>query len=70
MLRLDGRGFVGGLATALGTVALSPETARAAEVLLQQGATAANRPFAADDHDSYAKLAAARHQIFRAVHKQ
>ena len=56
---LSRRGFVGGVAaTALGTLALSPHTARAAEVLLRQGAGHELRPFAADDYDSYAKLAA------------
>lgn len=55
---LSRRGFVGGVATALGSLALSPETARAAEVLLKQGGGTINRPFAADDYDTYAKLAA------------
>jgi len=55
---LSRRGFVGGVATALGSLALSPEAARAAEVLLKQGAGTMDRPFAADDYDSYAKLAA------------
>ena len=55
---LSRRGFVGGVATALGSLALSPEAARAAEVLLKQGGGVDDRPFAADDYDSYAKLAA------------
>lgn len=55
---LSRRGFVGGVATAIGSLALSPETARAAEVLMRQGAGVVDRPFAADDYDSYAKLAA------------
>lgn len=55
---LSRRGFVGGVATAIGSLALSPETARAAEVLMRQGAGTIDRPFAADDYDSYAKLAA------------
>lgn len=54
---LSRRGFVGGVATALGSLALSPETARAAEVLLRQGGGVDDREFAADDYDSYAKLA-------------
>ncbi|MEP6778726.1 MAG: aminotransferase class I/II-fold pyridoxal phosphate-dependent enzyme [Gemmatimonadaceae bacterium] len=56
--RLSRRHFVGGVATALGTLTLSPQAARAAEVLMKQGAGVVNRPFAADDYDSYAKLAA------------
>ncbi|MEO7358898.1 MAG: aminotransferase class I/II-fold pyridoxal phosphate-dependent enzyme [Gemmatimonadaceae bacterium] len=55
---LSRRGFVGGVATAIGSLALSPETARAAEVLLRQGGGVVDREFAADDYDSYAKLAA------------
>ena len=55
---LTRRGFVGGVATAFGYITLSPESARAAEVLMRQGAQSADRPFAADDYDSYAKLAA------------
>ncbi|MDQ6611777.1 MAG: aminotransferase class I/II-fold pyridoxal phosphate-dependent enzyme [Gemmatimonadota bacterium] len=55
---LSRRGFVGGVATALGTLTLSPRTARAAQVLMRQGAGVVDRPFAADDYDSYAKLAA------------
>ena len=55
---LSRRGFVGGLATTVGYLSLSPSTARAAEVLIGQGAGMVERPFAADDYDSYAKLAA------------
>ena len=55
---LSRRGFVGGVATALGYITLSPDTARAADVLARQGAGLVDRPFAADDYDSYAKLAA------------
>lgn len=54
---LSRRGFVGGVATAIGSLALSPETARAAEVLLRQGGGVVDREFVADDYDSYAKLA-------------
>lgn len=54
---LSRRGFVGGVAGALGYITLSPEAARAAEQLAQQGG-APLRPFAADDYDTYAKLAA------------
>ncbi|MEP6765204.1 MAG: aminotransferase class I/II-fold pyridoxal phosphate-dependent enzyme [Gemmatimonadaceae bacterium] len=56
--RLSRRHFVGGVATALGTLTLSPQAARAAEVLMRQGAGVVDRPFAVDDYDSYAKLAA------------
>ncbi len=52
------RGFVGGVAAALGYITLSPETARAAAVLARQGGGLVDRPFAADDYDTYAKLAA------------
>ncbi len=55
---LSRRGFVGGVATALGYLTLSPESARAAEILSRQGGGIVTRPFAADDYDSYAKLAA------------
>ncbi|MGV3711086.1 MAG: pyridoxal phosphate-dependent aminotransferase [Gemmatimonas sp.] len=55
---LSRRGFVGGVATAVGSLALSPETARAAEALLRQGGGREERPFVADDYDTYAKLAA------------
>ncbi|MEP6833887.1 MAG: histidinol-phosphate transaminase [Gemmatimonas sp.] len=55
---LSRRGFVGGVATALGSLALSPEAARAAEMLMKQGGGTEDRAFAADDYDSYAKLAA------------
>jgi histidinol-phosphate aminotransferase len=54
---LSRRGFVGGVATAVGSLALSPETARAAEALLKQGGAREERPFVADDYDTYAKLA-------------
>lgn len=54
---LSRRGFVGGVASAVGALTLTPETARAAEILLRQGAGPMERPFAADDYDSYAKLA-------------
>jgi histidinol-phosphate aminotransferase len=49
-----------GVAAAAGALALTPATARAAEVLARQGGGPAftGRPFAADDYDSYAKLAA------------
>lgn len=53
---LSRRTFVGGVAGALGALTLSPETARAAEVLLRQGDVEL-KPFAADEYDSYAKLA-------------
>jgi histidinol-phosphate aminotransferase len=53
---LSRRTFVGGVASAVGYLTLSPETARAANILSRQGSPA--RPFAADDYDSYAKLAA------------
>ncbi len=54
------RGFMEGLAVAAGAIALTPAAARAAEVLRRQGGGPAftGRPFAADDYDSYAKLAA------------
>ncbi|MEP7381339.1 MAG: aminotransferase class I/II-fold pyridoxal phosphate-dependent enzyme [Gemmatimonadota bacterium] len=54
------RGFMEGLAVAAGAIALTPAAARAAEVLTRQGGGPAftGRPFAADDYDSYAKLAA------------
>ena len=55
---LSRRTFVGGVAGALGALTLSPDTARAAEVLLRQGHGIIDKPFAADDYDSYAKLAA------------
>lgn len=55
---LSRRGFVGGVASALGAIALTPEAARAADVLMRQGAGTSLRPFAADDYDSWAKLAA------------
>jgi len=55
---LSRRGFVGGVASALGALTLTPETARAADILLRQGAGTDLRPFAADDYDSFAKLAA------------
>ena len=53
------RDFFGRMATAAGLIALSPAAARAAEVLMAQGGGPAftGRPFAADDYDSYAKLA-------------
>ena len=53
------RGFMEGMATVAGTLALSPAAARAAEVLRAQGEAApgAQRPAAADDYDAYAKLA-------------
>lgn len=51
---------MGGVAAAAGALALSPAAARAAAVLERQGGGPAftGRPFAADDYDSYAKLAA------------
>lgn len=54
------RGFVGGVAAIAGGLVLSPATARAAAVLERQGGGPAftGRPFAADDYDSFAKLAA------------
>lgn len=55
---LSRRTFVGGVAGALGYLTLSPETAHAADILAKQGPANALRPFAADDYDSYAKLAA------------
>jgi len=45
------------VASAAGVLALSPAAARAAEVLERNGARFDGRPFAADDYDSYAKLA-------------
>ncbi len=53
------RDFLAGLAAVGGAMALSPQAARAAEVLLRQGGgpSFTGRPFAADDYDSYAKLA-------------
>lgn len=57
-LTLSRRGFVGGIATALGAITLSPEAARAAEILMRQGAPMPGAaPFFADDYDSWAKLA-------------
>lgn len=57
---LSRREFGKGIAAATGALILSPAAARAAEVLQRQGGGAAftGRPFAADDYDSYAKLAA------------
>lgn len=57
-LPLSRRGFVGGVATAVGYLSLSPSTARAAEILMGQGGGMREQPFAADDYDGYAKLAA------------
>lgn len=53
------RNFLAGIASTAGMIALSPAAARAADVLLRQGGGPAfsGRPFAADDYDSYAKLA-------------
>jgi len=47
------------VALAAGGIVLSPAAARAADVLMHQGGGPAftGRPFAADDYDSYAKLA-------------
>lgn len=60
MRSVSRRGFMEGVAAFAGALALSPATARAAEVLARQGGGPAftGRPFAADDYDSYAKLAA------------
>lgn len=53
------REFLAGLAAVGGTMVLSPQVAQAADVLLRQGGGPAftGRPVAADDYDSYAKLA-------------
>lgn len=51
------RRFVGGAAAALGYLTLSPDTAKAAEILARQSGSRRLKPFAADDYDSYAKLA-------------
>jgi histidinol-phosphate aminotransferase len=53
------RDFLGSVASAAGLIALSPAAARAAEMLARQGGGPRfdGRPFAADDYDSYAKLA-------------
>ena len=53
---LSRRQFVGGVASTLGYLTLSPETARAAEVLMGQTRPPAP-PFATDAYDSFAKLA-------------
>ncbi len=54
---LSRRGFVGGVATALGYITLSPETARAAATLAGYDGARTLRPFVPDDYDSYAKIA-------------
>ncbi|MEO6446792.1 MAG: histidinol-phosphate transaminase [Gemmatimonadaceae bacterium] len=54
---LSRRGFVGGVATALGALTLSPEAARAAGVLAAQGHGTPRDRGATDDYDGYAKLA-------------
>lgn len=60
MRSVSRRGFVEGLAAVAGALALSPAAARAADVLVRQGGGPSfdGRAFAADDYDSYAKLAA------------
>lgn len=60
MRSVSRRGFMEGVAALAGALALSPATARAADVLVRQGGGPSfdGRPFAADDYDSYAKLAA------------
>ena len=59
-LSVTRRGFMEGMAAVAGGLVLSPAAARAAAVLERQGGGPAftGRPFAADDYDSYAKLAA------------
>lgn len=54
---LSRRGFVGGVAGALGALTLSPDAARAAAILARQSPEPSLRPFRADDYDSYAKIA-------------
>ncbi len=51
------RDFLGAMAAVAGGIALSPAAASAAEVLSRNGTRFDGRPFAADDYDSYAKLA-------------